>query len=206
MFTRSCATLAACVTVAACGGDATDRPEAQAKAKATSTPTDLHTPPPASRLPVDGGATTLRLDGATKRILDYAGVKVTGLGATTEAGGALRLPITGGELTAAPLAGRIEHDGGLRIRARGRHVDLTALRFDATTDVITAAVRGRRVPVLRVDVGPQREPLSAGHPVVLTGRAALIGDRIVSELGRDAGVAVLTEGLPLGTVEISARI
>ena len=74
----------------------------------------------------------------------------------------------------------MDYDGGLQVRANGRHVDLTALRFDAATDVITAVVRGRRVPVLRLDVTPRRESPMAGQRIVLGGRAALIGDRIVS--------------------------
>jgi hypothetical protein len=45
---------------------------------------------------------------------------------------------------------------------------------------ITAVVRGRRVPVLRLDVTPRRESPMAGQRIVLGGRAALIGDRIVS--------------------------
>lgn len=80
-------------------------------------------------------------------------------------------------------------------------MDATGLVIDAARDVLTAEVRGRRVPLLRLDLDVPRAAPAAGEAFTVPGRASVIGSTNVSDLGVD----VLREGLPLGRIEVSAQ-
>lgn len=190
--------LGACTALAACGGD-----KRQDSARPTSTPAD-HARPVSTRV-VTGGVTTLRLDPAAEKILDFAGVKLTGVGDASGRDGTLRFPVSGGKLSLPPLRGDVEHAGGLRITRKGRHVDATGLRLEPAKDVVSGVIEGRRVPLLRVDVGEPSTLAPPGRPFVIEGNAAVIGGRVLRAVGRDAGVDVLRSGLPLGRLRVSLR-
>lgn len=150
-----------------------------------------------------GGVTTLSLDPAVRKIFRYVGVTLVGTGEASGRADTLRFPVTGGRLTLSPLRGNVQHSGGLRISANGKHVDVTELQIDLAQDVVTGVIRGKRVPVLRVDVGEPRTLAPSGRPFQLSGNAAIAGDRLVTALGRDLGVDILRAGLPLGRLRVS---
>lgn len=191
--------------LAGCGGNTASTAPA---VKATTTPTDLTAPPPtpspASPRPLAGGVITLRIDADAKQILDYAGFKLSAVGAADGRGHELWFPVRGGKLAVTPPAGRIDLEGVLRISRGDKHVDATDLRIDAAQEVVTALVEGRRVPLLRFRLAYPRELPPAGSPFTAHGTVSIVGDRVVEQLGRTAEVAVLREGLPLGTMRIAA--
>jgi hypothetical protein len=154
---------------------------------------------------LEGGATTLRLDPTSARVLEAAGVDVSATGSAERRDGRLRFPVSGGELALTPPRGAIEHAGGLRFSARGRRVDATELIVDPGNDVMTGIVRGRRIPLLRLDMQFPPALPPAGRELVISGRAAVFGGSIVGLLGRELGVEKLAEGLPLGSVRIAAE-
>jgi len=202
MCGRALTVLATCTLLAACGGDQVSTSTA---AKATTTPTDLTTPPPKSAArPLQGGVTTLRIDADADRILDYTGFTLSAVGAADGRGRELWFPISGGTLAVAPAAGRIDLEGVLRISRGDEHVDATQLQIDAAQEVVTATVDGRRVPLLRFRVDYPHTLPPVGHPFTAHGTMSIVGDRVVEKFGRSAGVAVLREGLPLGTIRIAA--
>ena len=180
---------------AACGGDHDGTP-------ATPTPTPTARTGPAR---VTGGTTTLQLDPTARRLLDLAGVTLSGIGGAQAGNGQIELPIRGGTVSLAPLSGRIEHAGGLRLSAGGRHVDATGLVLEPARDVISARVADRRVPLLSLALSGPRALPPGGAPLVLSGRASAAGDQLASALGSQLAAAVLAKGLRLGTVRVSAR-
>ncbi len=199
MRTRLPVVLAACAALAACGGDKST--DSAAAPRATTTPTDSR--PDATARMLAGGVTTLTLDPAARTILSYVGVQLTGVDGAAGRDGTLRFPVSGGRLSLAPLRGDVEHAGALRISLKGRHVDATNLRLDPAKDVVTGVIEGRRVPLLRVDVGEPTTLAKPERPFALQGDAAVIGDRVLSALGSESGMDVLRGGLPLGTLRTS---
>jgi hypothetical protein len=132
------------------------------------------------------------------------GAKLTGVDGASDRDGTLRFPVLGGRLSLAPFRGEVQLAGALRITLEGRHVDATSLRLDPAKDVVTGIVQSKRVPLLRVDVGEPATLPDPKRPLALNGDAAVIGDRVLTALGRDAGVDVLRSGLPLGRLQVSA--
>jgi hypothetical protein len=182
--------------LAGCGGDGGDGEPAAREARPTAVPA------PAV---LQGGSTTLVLDATSMRVLEAVGVDVRATGAAARRDGRLRFPIRGGELALTPPRGAIEHAGGLRFSARGRQVDARELIVDPGNHVMTGIVRGRRIPLLRLDMQFPRALPPDGREVVIGGRAAVFGGSIVGLLGRELGVEKLAEGLPLGDVRIAAE-
>ena len=191
------ATALTTAALSACGGGG-DR--ASDAATPTATPTPFSRP-----VALAGGTTTLRLDAATRKLLDFAGVHVTAAGAATASGRRLSFPVAGGNLRFAPLRGRIDHRGALRFSAAGHSVEATNLEVRPGQKMLTADLAGHRVPLLRLDFSLPLRPPPAGGPVVLPGKAALIGGQAVSLLGDRLGVPVLKAGLPLGSVNVTVR-
>lgn len=153
-----------------------------------------------------GGKTTLRLAATTSRLFDLAGVDVEPTGEATFRGGAFVFPITGGRLQTAPLRGRIELAGGLRLSAARQSVEATDLIVDPTTDVVSARIRGRRVPLLSLDVGrPSPVPPKGGTQVVIPADASLLGGSAVRQIGGRLHLDLLTRGMRIGRLVVSAR-
>lgn len=202
--TKPVASLAAAVALAigaaGCGGgdDATSNPPP----RATASPA----PASGSAEQLSGGETTLRLDSTTRRVLDLAGIKLSPIGDATLRNGRFVFPISGGELATSPLGGTIEHSGGLRFSAAGHGVDARDLIVDPTSDVVTAEVRGRRVPLLALDVGNlDKVPPKSGAQVVIPASASLLGGSALRQIGDRLGVSALANGLQLGHLVVSAK-
>lgn len=197
MPTRTVVLIAACAALAGCGGGGNEP-----SVRPTTTPTDAR--PAGATRAIKGGVTTLRIDPAASKILDYAGVQLTGVNGAGGTGGVVRFPVTGGKLSLPPLQGRITHAGALRISVNGQHVDATDLRFEPAREVLTGVIRGKRVPLLRVKIAAPTT-FTPGRAVQLSGKASVIGSRIVKAFGRSQHVDVLRSGLPVGQLQISAR-
>jgi hypothetical protein len=188
------------VAAAGCGGG-----DSAGNAKATPSPTAS---PTFGRRPVQltGGNTTLRLDATTSRLLDLAGIDIAPTGKATFDNGVFVFPITGGKLQTTPLGGRIQQAGGLRFSAGGQSVEATDLVVDPTSDVVSARIHGRRVPLLSLDLGqPSRVPPKGGTQVLIPAGASLIGTSALTRLGDRLHVAALTRGLNVGRLVVSAR-
>ena len=195
----------AATAATACGSDT---PEPRAAESAVPTPTPTTTSPDRRSpivLDVSGGSATLRIDSAARRFLDLAGLDVTATGETRERADGLHFPVTGGRLSLQPGKGRIELAGGLRLSAGDRHVDATRLIVRLTERVVTAEVRGRRVPLLRLDGELPRTLPAPGEPVVIAARTSVVGETVAATLGRWLDVEALTRGLGLGSLRVHAE-
>lgn len=192
--------------LAACGGDDSSGDDASANAKR---PAATQTPAAAEREvsgPVDvtGGVTSLRLDSATMRVLDLAGVRLSPTGRARERGDAFRFPITGGTLDVDAPSGRIEHAGGLRLEAAGRSIDITNLIVRPGRRLLMADVAGRQVPLLSLDTGKLRK-IPVTHTILIPATAGTLTLQAVPALNDRLGIDAFRDGLRLGRVEVSAK-
>ncbi len=191
------AVLAALLLAAsACG----DEDGAEHAAVATPSPT-----PAAGTASLTAGTTTLELDPTAWQVLELAGVKLRAAGDAEGRGATLRFPITGGQLRLSPAGGAINHAGALRFTARGERVRATDLVVDPAGNVVTAVVRGKRIPLLVLDMELPRDLPPPGEEITVEGRITAFGTSAIVALGRALEVDALADGLPLGAITIAAR-
>jgi hypothetical protein len=184
------------LALSACGSD--DGPDRAAVAKPSPVPT-------VAAASLTGGTTTLEFDAAAWRVLELAGAQPRATGAAEGRGRTLRFPVTGGRLKVSPPGGAIEHAGAMRFTARGEHVRARDLIVDPDNGVVTGVVRGRRIPILVLDLDVPRELPPAGDEIVMDGRVTAFGTSAVVALGGALDVEELADGLPLGSITIVAR-
>jgi len=194
--------VAGALAAAGCGGD---DDESGSTAKATPTPRAGSEPAidrQAAR-PLTGGITRLTVDADARRALGAVGIELEAIGGARLENGRYAFPISGGTLQAAPPRGRIEHEGGLRFSAAGQSVDATDFVIRPEDGVLTANVAGRRVPLLRLDLGvPKTSP--SGEGVVIEARASNLGQDVVARINERLGIDVLEGGLDLGQLSVGA--
>ena len=74
-------------------------------------------PAASAKVKLAGGSTTLKLAKGTASALAANGVSVAPIGPAKAQGGGVAFPITGGSIDPASAAGRIDHSGGLALKA-----------------------------------------------------------------------------------------
>jgi hypothetical protein len=165
----------------------------------------LAVPAGASAAPLDigGGATTLKLNAATAKVLSANGVKVAPVKPARAAGGSIAFPITRGSVT-LPERGSIAHSGGLRISAGGRK--LVVRRFIIRLGAhpyLSAAVGKARVRLL--DLSLAKAKLGrAGLAYTVTGVRATLARPAARALNATFGVSLFRRGIPIGRASVRA--
>jgi Htaa len=159
-------------------------------------------------LKFQGGETTLALDPATAALLDSAGIRPSPVPpATANADGSLSFPITGGRVNAKNLAGKIKHDGGIRLASSAVQVELTKFTIDTRAAELTALVGGNRVAILSLDLGGAKVNVNEK-------RGKLRVKNVAAKLTADAAAALngafsttaFTEGALLGNATVNAKV
>ena len=185
------------LALAGCGGDDSpgERPEATA---------DRSLPTRAAPSAVADGTATLALGGSVTTLLDLAGVDIVPVSPATRAEDAIELPVVTGSVGVKPLAGRLEHEGGIRFSGGGGDIEATDLRLDLRTGIATAEVEGTRIPLLETRFRPAR--LSEDHQtVVLEGKDVTVTDEALVPLNAAIGSEVVPGDLIIGDLTVEAR-
>jgi hypothetical protein len=155
-----------------------------------------------------GGETTLALDPAIAELLDSAGIRPSPVApATANADGSLSFPITGGRVNAKNLAGKIKHDGGIRLASHDVQVELTKFTIDTRAAELTALVGGNRVAILSLDLGGAKVKVNQK-------RGKLRVKNVAAKLTADAAAALngafstsaFTEGALIGNATVNAKV
>jgi hypothetical protein len=155
-----------------------------------------------------GGETTLALDPAIAALLEGAGIRPSPVPpATANADGSLSFPITGGRVNAKNLAGKIKHDGGIRLASNAVQVELTKFTIDTRAAELTALVGGNRVAILSLDLGGAKVKVNEK-------RGKLRIKKVAAKLTADAAAALngafsttaFTEGALLGNATVNAKV
>ena len=188
---------AAVLALAGCGGDEPSEPTAEPTATSTL-------PTRATPAEISEGTATLKLSGSVTTLLNLAGVDVVAVAPATRDEGAIELPVVAGTVGVDPLAGRLEHEGGIRFSGGGGSIEATDLRLDLRTGIATAEVEGDRIPLLKTEFQPAR--LSEDRQdVVLEGKDVTVADEALVPLNAAIGSDVVPAGLNIGDLTIEAR-
>jgi hypothetical protein len=189
--------LLAALALAGCGGDEPSSGDAERAASAAL-------PTRATPTKVAGGDATLALSGSVTTLLDLAGVEIAPVSPAGKSGDDIELPVTTGTVGVKPLAGRLEHEGGIRFSGGGGSLEAIDLRLDLRTGRATAEVEGTRIPLLETRFEPAQ--LSEDRQrVVLRGRDVTVSDAALAPLNAAIGSDVVPRGLTIGDLTVNAR-
>jgi hypothetical protein len=159
-----------------------------------------------ARVDLAGGATKLKLYGATAKVLAQNGVTVQPVGAAKVRGGGIAFPITGGAINPATAAGRITHSGGLRLSAGGKRLTLRGfnVHVGAKRAILTAKAGDARLTVLSLELAKAkiRRP---GLGTTVTGIRAALSGQAAKALNAYFGTSLFSKGLPIGKVAVRAK-
>lgn len=163
----------------------------------------LMAPAASADVELSGGSTTLKLDRGTARALTGLGVSVTPVSGARAAGGAIRFPITGGEIDPATAAGTITHRGGLRLRAGRTRVVLAQPRVAVGRRILLSA----RVGAGRIHIATLTGARVSrdGFNTNVTGLRARLTQKAARALNAAFGVRAFKRGLALGTVSVRSK-
>jgi Htaa len=155
-----------------------------------------------------GGETILALDPAVASLLDSSGIQPSPVApATANTDGSLSFPITGGRVNAKNLAGKIKHDGGIRLATNAVQVELTKFTIDTRAAELTALVGGNRVAILSLDLGGAKVKVNEK-------RGKLRIKNVAAKLTADAATALngafsttaFAEGALIGNATVNAKV
>ena len=153
-----------------------------------------------------GGETTLALDPAVASLLDSAGIQPSPVApATANTDGSLSFPITGGRVNAKTLAGKIKHDGGIRLATNAVQVELTKFTIDTRAAELTALVGGNRVAILSLDLGGAKVKLRGGK-LRITNLAAKLTADAAAALNSAFSTTAFAEGALIGNATVNAKV
>lgn len=198
---RSLSGALAAIAIAIAGCGEGDPFNSEQVAERTATP---DVPSRAAPSDISEGTATLALSGSVTTLLSLAGVDIVPVAPATRTDNDIELPITSGTIGVDPLAGRLEHDGGIRFTGGTGTLEATDLHLDLRTGVATAEVEGERIPLLETDFQPPR--LSQDRQsVVIEGEDASVTDEAVVALNAMIGSDVVPAGLSIGDLTVEAR-
>jgi hypothetical protein len=174
-------------------------------ALATVAATLLVAPPAGAKVALAGGSTTLRLAPATAQALAANGVSVTPLRPAQAHRGGVAFPITGGSIDPARARGRIDHSGGLALRAGGTRVALRAFRVHvgAKRAILTARAGGDRLTVLSLSLA-RAKVVRDGLGTSVRGVRAVLSGQAARALNAAFDTRLFAKGLPIGGVTVRA--
>ncbi len=155
---------------------------------------------------LEGGSTTLTVDKGTLGVLVDNKVSVKPIRGASAKGRSFTFPITGGEVDAKTVAGKIEHSGGLQFAAGGKKLGVQDFVIDTKKGVLTARVSGTktRVPLLKLNLSKAHIAKGSSKVVVSNVRATLTGEAAAA-LNKTFGVKLFKKGLPIGVAKVTAR-
>lgn len=213
---------AALLLVAGCTSDESPSATDDDTAAPTAAATESADPQPSAETEApEGGAVTLdSLSGEATRLtvseayvnaLSAVGAELSAVGGaqTETAGGSTTFvfPVTGGDVTvepggADPLAGTVEHSGGLQLAALGRTATVDGLVLDGDEDRLTAMVAGRRVPLLPLSVS-DAQISQADDQVVIEDSAVSFDAETLNALADELGVPVTLPAVDVGSLQVT---
>lgn len=170
------------------------------------TPAQTDAATKAKCLKFKGGETTLALDPAVASLLDNAGIQPSPVApATANTDGSLGFPITGGRVNAKTLAGKIKHDGGIRLATNAVQVELTKFTIDTRAAELTALVGGNRVAILSLDLDGAKVKLRGGKLRIKNVAAKLTADAAAA-LNSAFSTTAFAEGALIGNAAVDAKV
>lgn len=162
-------------------------------------------PTAGAKVQLAGGSTTLKLAPDTAAALEANGVALRPLRPARVRGGGVAFPITGGSINPATAAGRIDHSGGLALRAGGTRVALRNFRVHVGSRraILTAEAGGGRLTALTLSLR-NAKVVRNGLGTTVRGVRALLSGQAAKALNAAFSTNLFARGLPIGTVTVRA--
>lgn len=162
-------------------------------------------PAASAKVTLAGGSTTLKLAGGTAKALQANGVAVAPLTPARVRGGGVAFPITGGSIAPASGAGRIDHSGGLALRAGNTRVTLRNFRVHvgARRAILTARAGRARLTALTLSLR-HAKVVRNGLGTTIRGVRALLSGQAANAFNAAFDTNLFARGLPIGSVTVRA--
>lgn len=168
---------------------------------------DVHTSERAAATYVvlKGGATSLRLDPGTAKVLTDNGISVAPASEARVKSTGIAFPIQGGLLNAKTLAGKITHSGGLTFSAGGKDLTIRDFTINTAKKTLSAYVdeAGARIPVLDLNLAKAKVNATKKHLTVSNVKAKLTSGAAAA-LNSYYSTSLFQGGLKIGTATVSA--
>ena len=160
-------------------------------------------------LKLRGGATEVSLDAGAAAALQTLGVAVAPTGkAYATKSGAIRFPITRGQVDAETLAGQIRHAGGLKLSAGKTALVLDRYHINIDTNPDLSARVNRtgpdRIELFDVDTSGLSVGTEKGR-TVLSGVKLTLSDTAAAALNATFGVDAFGEGLAIADATVRTK-
>ena len=150
---------------------------------------------------VIGKSTDIAVDPAVSTALKQVGIAVAAVAPAT-GGTTLRLPVSGGQVVVATLAGIIDHTGGLALSHAGKSVALTNIVIKTKTKHLTATVGRRSMRIFDLNLAsPQRG--SGAHGTTVETIKLTVTPQAATALNRGLGVSAFKAGQDFGTATLT---
>jgi hypothetical protein len=162
-------------------------------------------PAASAKVQLAGGSTTLKVASGTAAALQSNGVSLRPLNPARVRGGGVAFPITGGSIDPASAAGRIDHSGGLALRAGGTRVALRNFRVHVGSKraILTAQVGNGRLTALSLSLA-KAKVVRNGLGTTVRGVQALLSGEAAKALNAAFQTDLFARGLPIGKVTVRA--
>lgn len=163
-------------------------------------------PAAGAKVNLAGGSTTLKLAPATAEALADNGVSVAPIGPAKAKRGGIAFPISGGSINPASAAGRIDHSGGMALRAGGVRVALENFRVHvgARRAILTAAIGEDRLTVLSLSLA-KAKVVRNGLATTVKGVRATLSGQAAKALNAAFSTDLFAKGLPIGSVKVKSK-
>ena len=163
-------------------------------------------PAASAKVELAGGSTTLKLASGTATALQANGVALRPLNPARVRGDGVAFPITGGSIDPASAAGRIDHSGGLALRAGGTRVALRNFRVHVGVKraILTAQVGDDRLTALTLSLR-NAKVVRNGLGTTVRGVQALLSGQAAKALNAAFDTHLFGNGLPIGKVTVRAN-
>jgi hypothetical protein len=150
-----------------------------------------------------GGATSLRLDPGTAKVLTDNGISVTPASEARVTSTGIAFPIQGGLLKTKTLAGKVTHSGGLTFSAGGKDLTIRDFTINTAKKTLSAYVdeAKARIPVLDLNLAKAKVTLTKKHLTVSNVKARLTSGA-ASALNSYYSTNLFKGGLKIGTATV----
>ena len=159
-----------------------------------------------AKVKLAGGSTTLKLASGTAAALADNGVALTPIGPAKVKGGGVAFPITGGSIDPASAAGRIDHSGGLALKAGGTRVALKSFRVHVGSKraILTAKAGKARLTALSLSL-KRAKVVRQGVGITVSRIQAVLSGQAAKALNAAFSTSLFAKGLPIGSVTVRAK-
>lgn len=151
---------------------------------------------------VIGKSTDIVVNPAVLSVLKQANITIAAVAPAT-AKTTLRLPVSGGQVVIATLAGTIDHAGGLTFSHSGKRVTLTNFVIKTKKKHLTATVGRQSMPIFNLNLASTQRANGARGPIVKGNIKLTVTSHAAAALNSGLGVSTFKAGQNFGIATLT---